>query len=246
MYTQIIAKLFIYGAAILPAVIMITIRRMISPINYNFFQDIYRFVGYGMFNFICFGIIAKVFDWHLIDIFYPSKIYNNPFPFIIFVFLSPLVLGLILSAIDKYKLMNKFFKAIFDKNIETFALTTWEEFFAENPVGDINVVLKDGTQIIGRFTEPSKVSSSIEHKDIFINEVTAIGFHKFNKPISIWIAGSDISYILIDKDGSPSTRLLVAQNSQVISNLSDEISELRQEITNLKNNNYQKKENKDD
>ena len=235
-------KYFAIATLLMPAIIMITIRRWITPINCNFFQDVYKFVGYSMFNFLIFGFITKVLNWNLFnDVFNLVFIKQHPAHFIWFAILLPIILGLCLAGIDRLNLMNYILKLIFKKNIETNGLTAWEEFFSQNPSGNINVTLSNGTQIIGYFDSFSMVSSSIEYKDIYINRVESIGSHSFEKPISIWIPIKDIQYILIENSNDnqiaiPSTRLLIVQNSQSICNLSDEINELKREILMLRKN----------
>lgn len=197
---DILNKYFAIATFLMPAIIMITIRRWITPINFNFFHDVYKFIGYGMFNFIVFCIITQICKWDLInDVFTLSNVLKEFYHYLWFILYLPIILGLILATIDRLHIMQYILGVLFRKNIETNGLTAWEEFFAENPCGEINVTLKDGTQIIGDFRKPSRVSSSIEYKDLWICKVVRINNHCFNKDASIWINGNDIKYIVLNK-----------------------------------------------
>lgn len=213
---EILDKYFVIATLLMPAIIMITIRRWITPINWNFFQDIYKFVGYGMFNFIVFGGLAKLNNWNLIDdVFKLGSVLGKPFHYLSFTIFLPILLGLLLALIDRLHIMNYILGTIFRKNIETNSLTTWEEFFAENPKGEINVTLNCGTQIIGDFKKPSRVSSSIKHKDLWISKVKRINNHYFNKEVSMWINGNDVKYIILNENNIDCKNLIIELLSNI-------------------------------
>ena len=216
MSLEILDKYFVIATLLMPAIIMITIRRWITPINCNFFQDVYKFVGYGMFNFIVFCGLVKWQNWDLInDVFNLNNVLQSPCHYLWFAIFLPIFLGLLLASIDRLHIMHYILEPIFRKNIETNGLTTWEEFFAENPKGEINVTLNCGTQIIGDFKKPSRVSSSIEHKDLWINKVQRINNHYFNKEVSMWINGNEVKYIILSENNTDGKNLIIELLSNI-------------------------------
>lgn len=191
-----LGKYFVYATLLMPAIIMITIRRWITPINCNFFQDVFRFIGYSVFNFAVFSFAAKIFHLSFNKVFELGGI--NAFQYILFTFIFPLLLGCLLAFIDKQHLLERV-ALIFGLHIETNALSAWEEIFSQSICDNITITLKNSKIIKGKFAKPSRVSSSIENKDLYLTKISSIDEKNDNLPASMWIDGNDISYIEFEK-----------------------------------------------
>ena len=193
-----INKYFAYASLLMPGVIMITLRRWVTPINTHFFsQEILRFIGYGFFNLAMFLIILKLihFNLNFEEVFNICNIQKNLLIFLLYTFILPVILGLILCFFDKKRVVNRLFKKFFGIDIETHIATVWEEKFSLGIGNYVNITLKNNEIIKGYFGTNSLVSSYMEKKDMYLERVISINNKEVSTPTSMWIDGNEIVHI---------------------------------------------------
>lgn len=193
-----VGKYFAYGTLLMPGIIMITLRRWVTPINCKFFShELIRFIGYGFFNFAVFLAITRLpfLNWNTINIFKLEVTQAHPWGFLTFTFILPFILGGILCLFDRKRWINKICKKNLGINIETSIATAWEETFAKGVGMNVDIRLKNDEIIHGYFGEYSLASTYLEKKDIYLENVTAICEKETEYPTSMWIDGNEIVHI---------------------------------------------------
>lgn len=119
--------------------------------------------------------------------------------FLLVIFISPLLLGLVLGYINRKQLAERGLSRLGLQTLTGFA-SAWDYKFSSVSQSDalwILVTLKDGNRIAGKFAKNS-LASSVE-RDLYIEEVYQIVEDEPWQPVpqssGIWISGEEICYI---------------------------------------------------
>lgn len=232
-----IDKYFALVTFLMPGIIMIQLRRCVTPVRCNYFStEFINFVQYTILNTICYVFLSNIFKWVDISTFMNmhNSLYDNLGYYICFIFIIPFLLGLILGWSDKLKILQYILGFIFQKRVSSNIITTWEEYFGagNNKSADIVIKLKNGDIIHGHFGEHSMISGSITNKDIYLEKITKINDDTQLEETSAWINGNDIEYILLS-NGDISEKFILTQISEGNSFILEKLEEIISIIKNI-------------
>ncbi len=232
-----IDKYFALVTFLMPGIIMIQLRRCVTPVRCNYFStEFINFVQYTILNTICYVLLSNIFKWGDISNFINmhDSLYDNLNYYICFIFIIPFILGFFIGWSDKLKILQRILGFLFQKKVASNIFTTWEEYFGagNNKSADIVIKLKNGDTIHGYFGENSMISGSITNKDIYLEKVTKINDMMQLEETSAWINGNDIEYILLS-NGEISEKFILTQISEGISFILDKLEDLRKILHDL-------------
>lgn len=232
-----IDKYFALVTFLMPGIMMIQLRRCVTPVQCNYFSiEFINFVQYTILNTLCYVLLANIFKWIDISTFISmhSSLQDNLKYYIYFILVIPFVLGVFLGWIDKLKILQKFFDFIFQKKVASNIITTWEEYFGagNNKSSDIVIKLKNGDTMHGYFGENSMISGSITNKDIYLEKITQINGEALLEETSAWINGNDVEYILLS-DREISEKFILTQISEGNSFILEKLEEIISIIKNI-------------
>lgn len=157
---------------IVPGMIIFSIRSLFIPIyDRNRASNIFRFLMYSSWNLlISLPLIAHFRpDIFEIDSF---NIFENIWIVILYLFVLPIVEGLIWSYLNTKKINCKFVRPFFEKvlhlNIINPAPTAWDSLFYDDKERIIEVVFSDNERIYGFWGTNSYVSSENDTRDLYL------------------------------------------------------------------------------
>lgn len=205
---------------LIPGIIIIYLRSIITPINCrSFSKDIFNFLGFSAANYIVYQLLLIILSFVVHECFSPLTLFTilgltnwtNFLAYIAYILILPVFLGWFICKIDlsgyiKDKL-QKYFKTPVDNGI----LTTWEEIASLEQNAEVEIMLKNGKTIKGVFANNSKISRSSECKDIYISQVYEAYGDTFDTPKSAWINGNEIVSITFQK-----TELTIINDSKAL------------------------------
>lgn len=232
-----IDKYFALVTFLMPGIIMIQLRRSVTPVRCNYFStEFINFVQYTMMNSICYVLFSNIFKWVDISSFVNmhNSLYDNLGCYICFILVIPFILGFILGWADKLKILQCILGFLFQKRVSSNIITTWEEYFGagNNVSADIVIKLTSGNTIYGHFGEHSMISGSITNKDIYLEKITKINDNIQIEETSAWINGNDVEYILLSNN-EISEKFILTQISEGISFIVDKLEDLKNIIQEL-------------
>jgi hypothetical protein len=150
-------------------------------------------------TFSCLNYIPWIFVYLLL---WDRSILANPsflaFAFIIIIFISPIIVGLILGYANQKQLLERGLSGLRFKTITGFP-SAWDYSFSriEEPVWML-ITLKDGSQIAGWFGKNSLASSESSERDIYLELVYKLeddAWQPVPRSAGILINAEEIRYI---------------------------------------------------
>ncbi len=193
---------------LIPGIIIIYLRSIITPINCrSFSEDIFNFLGFSIANFIVYQFILLIISSIIHKCLSPLTIFTvfglmnwaNFIAYIIYILVLPVLLGCLICKNDlNWNIKNKL-QSYFKVPVDNGILTTWEEIATLEQNAEVEIKLKNGKTIKGVFAKNSKISRSFEHKDIYISYVTEACDKTFDTPRSAWVSGEEIVSIVFNK-----------------------------------------------
>ncbi len=199
-----INKYFALATFLMPSIIAITIRSMVTPINCrSFSEDIFNFLSYGIINFVIFQLFFLILNIQfkslsLINIFTVENLSSwlNWILYLLYVFILPIILGIVMSKLDQKDWIKNILQKCFKFSVDNGILTTWAELPRYECNSKVKITLKNGKIIEGKLAESSKISRSFEHKDIYITELEKINEEYIESKHQAWINGDEIVSII--------------------------------------------------
>jgi hypothetical protein len=181
--------------AFIPGYIIDSIIRLNIPIKK-------RDSAFGFFRFLVFSMLNYL-PWCVVlyNLYKSKKPINlsNTLLAVIITFIFPIVVGLFVVNLAKYKWFNSVLKFIGLSEF-TNSPCAWDStFYKISYTTYIIVVLLDGTKIYGRLSENSNVSSCDDGGDIYIGEIytcdDAGKWKKRDRTKGMFIRGTQIKYL---------------------------------------------------
>jgi hypothetical protein len=175
-------------------VIDLTLSRFFYKKSEQFTLILLRFL-----TFSCLNYIPWIFVYLLL---WDRSILANPsflaFAFIIIIFISPIIVGLILGYANQKQLLERGLSGLGFKTITGFP-SAWDYSFSriEEPVWML-ITLKDGSQIAGWFGKNSLASSESSERDIYLELVYKLeddAWQPVPRSAGILINAEEIRYI---------------------------------------------------
>lgn len=154
-----------------------------------------RFLTFSCLNYILW-IFIYLLPWNKLILDNPSFL---AIAFIIVIFISPLLLGLILGYASQQQWVERGLSILGFKTLSGFP-SAWDYQFSQinNPIW-ILVTLKDGSQVGGEFGKNSFASSELPERDLYLERVYRISEDNAWQPVAgtagILIKADEIRYI---------------------------------------------------
>lgn len=159
---------------VIPGTIIFSIRSLFIPIyDRNGASNIFRFVMYSSWNLL----ITFLLIYFLAPSILTQKTFNlvgNFKLFLLYVFILPIVEGIIWSYINTKGFNKKVVRPLFNRiklNIINPAPTAWDSLFYNDSEKIIEIILNDDTSIIGFWGVNSYVSSENHTRDIYLEKI---------------------------------------------------------------------------
>ncbi len=242
-----INKYFALATFLIPGIIMIKMRRSVTPVILNYFStELINFIQYIIINIIVYVVIAsKTSLTEILNLLtIESALQENLISYLFFIFIIPFFLGLLIGWNDKLKITYRLLCKFFDKQIASNIGTAWDEFFGADDnksAENIIIKLKSGDILEGCLNSGSIISPSGKYKDIYLSELNKINSENIETKTSVWIDGNDISYITLSNQ-EISLSFLIAQNNECLCGIWEELKNLSNYIKNI----TKQKEDKED
>jgi len=199
-----IGRYFALATFFMPAIVIITLRKIVTPINCSAFsKDIFNLLSYSILNFSVFVfalLILKIWIKIKTVLFflYLENITDiiHIIAYIIYVFALPILIGIIICIIDRKKIIKNVLQDKFGCSVDNGILTAWEELPDLERDASVTVCLRNGKSLKGILAPKSIISSDSVNKDIYISRLIEFDGQPINEEKRVWVNGKDISAII--------------------------------------------------
>lgn len=230
---------FIVATFFIPAIIIIWLRSIVTPIVCrSFSKDILNLLGYAACNYgifqLFFTIVSNFNKKIILNISEISISMLNDWKFfiiyIIYTLLIPLIIGLIICKIDDSEIIKNTLQKWFNRSVDNGIQTTWEELPNLENNTEVEIVFKDNKCIKGRFAKHSKISRNAANKDIYITDVIEIDKVKCETKKQAWINGNEIKFVVFNNSNKNIENLPQGNIEQLLFEIFSSIEGFRQDF----------------
>ncbi len=233
---------------IIPGTIIFSIRSLFIPIyDRNGAANIFRFIMYSSWNLLITFLLIYFFAPNILM----QKTFNlvdNFKVFILYIFILPIVEGIIWSYINTKRFNKDVVRPLFNSmklNIINPAPTAWDSLFYNDSEKIVEIIFNDNTSIIGFLGVNSFVSSENHTRDIYLEKILERNEDNTYKILDncegILVNEEKIKYIKLFKvDSSRDEKIKKLYFSA--RKIKDENKKLKEENTELKKRNQEQED----